>query len=383
MDWLCTLEEDWKDDMFREAVRESIHICNALSPTERFQFIETPHRSFLLVTNILPDDHAVGTREEGAGNAVASDKVMVPGDVVDVPLERVPSEATETAVVTAAASGPGTGAAAPATIARRPSATGSNHNYMIFNSRHITRHKTLFTNPYILYTKEDIQTSLSFNKSAFISKILTRCNVPGVLDHNNVIPVDILMWLLFAGPMSCCSRRHCFGYTKPEVGKPFPVLLPPVLYQNVTDVKTFVNIAEMYVYAWYSEHKLETFGTSFFRDEDIDATITELRGKYKRKHLPLWHVDSRICLFCALYLQNRLCLENNKEDVSKIPLCPIVIQDCVFNVTSIECQPAVAIGHIVPGSDVTTLFPVYQLDKLLSFITIREDGTCVLSGSRQ
>ncbi|AGE10060.1 tegument protein U67 [Elephant endotheliotropic herpesvirus 1A] len=365
MDWLCKLEEDWKDSVFRDAVKDSLDICGAISPNERFTFVETPHHSFLLVTNILPDEHGV-----------IKDKKLTPGDIITPSVTSVPvgnAKDLNHDIYQSSESSNGK------TVLQKGCLRPNNSNYLMFNAKHIPEHHTLFTNAYVSYSKEDIQTSLSFNKSAFISKILSRCNVPGILDHNNVIHVDMLLWLLFAGPLSCCSRTHCFGYTRPDIRRPFPVVLPPILYNDSVDIKMFVNMAEIYVYGWYGDDKIKSFETTFFKNEELQAMIGELRAKYVRKSVPLWHVNSRICLFCALYLQNRLCLENLKHDVNKIPLSPIIIQDCVFNDTNISCQPTVAVGHITPGTNVTKLFPVYQLDKLLSYISLQPDGTCVIT----
>ncbi|AHC02860.1 tegument protein U67 [Elephant endotheliotropic herpesvirus 5B] len=359
MDWLCKLEDDWKEGVFKDAVRESLDICGAISPNERFTFVETPHHSFLLVTNILPDEHGVIKDKKLPRDA--DDASLKPGSLS---CNKDGEICDKNNCVNCSA------------VKRiRP----NTNNYLMFNSKHIPEHHTLLTNAYVTYSREDIQISLSFNKSYFISKILSRCNVPGLLDHNNVIHVDMLLWLLFAGPLSCCSRTHCFGYTRPDIRRPFPVMLPPMLYRDSVDIKMFVTMAEIYVYGWYGDDNIKSFETSFFKDEDLQAMIGELRSKYIRKSVPLWHVNSRTCLFCALYLQNRLCLENLKHDVHKIPLSPVIIQDCVFNDTNISCQPTVAVGHITPGTNVTRLFPVYQLDKLLSHISLQSDGTCVIS----
>lgn len=330
MDTLCKLDERAENDKFEEAVASAMEVCRTLSPNERFTFIKTPTNNFMLVTNVLP---GMRTNIQEVEINSAQTSTSLPSTECFSPLHVYPS---------------------------RPIYDCGTHSF--------------FCDTYSVYTRKEISLCISLNKAKHVKNMLAFVNTPGILEHASVSRPDILLWFLFASPLGFCERPNCLGYSIKGIWRPAPVLLSSYLYKSEVDLNTYFQIAEVYAYAWCKESDFEWTSDCFFPQKDIESMCLELKTRYEEKCVPFFAAHSRICFFCALYLQNRLCLDSGKREESKIPLAPIIINDCVFNECYASTDVSVVAGHHTPGSDAVKLYPVYDLSKIINSIKVVGEG---------
>lgn len=315
------------------AVNMALVACEAASPHDRFRLIETPNENFLLVTNALPRDNG---RRTALNNHVRS-----ADDFFDA-VEAVGSSSGRD----------------------RDGCYG--REYALRGVTRLTREGTLVGGAYIIYGRGHLEQALTLDKRDMIDRILRHVDTPGLLDQHNVCDVEALLWLLFCGPRSFCDSDRCLGYDKDGAGVPFPALLPPLFYEPVTDYLTYVNLAELYVHAWYRGYDFPADGdqgsdglTHAVTLDRIKETLCLVRSRFDGREVPVWTEQSRVCLFCALYQQNRLCLDFANTEAFTTAYSPIVLKDCQCAVTD------VVLSHVLPGRDTVTLFPVYNIGRLL------------------
>ena len=98
--------------------------------------------------------------------------------------------------------------------------------------------------------------------------------------------------------------------------------------------------------------------------------LSDLRAKERicEEEIGNFPLAAQICLFCALYRQNRLCMEYAANNLSMSVFSPIILKDCTF------MQTTVTITQILPGSKEAIIFPVYDIGKLLSALVFSENG---------
>lgn len=353
-------------ERYREAVDAALVACEASSPHDRFRLVETTGGNFLLVTNALPGERSAGTAtvvaestspspyprsssKDGTDDDENDGGDGVFGEFVFPDRERVGgSRGGLTATVPSA----------PAYVARASAV-------LAYDGR-------LLSGSYVIYTKEQLKKSLSPDKRGIVERILRYVDTPGVLDHNNVTDVECLLWLLFCGPRSLCQNPTCFGCDR-ECEVPFPALLPPVFYEPVTDYAAYINLAELYVFVWYRDfdfagESVACYDLGSVALDRAKRTVDSVRARFSDKSVPVWPVSSRTCVFCALYNQNRLCLDLAKNDIGVTAYSPIVIRDCR------EAATSVTLSHVLPGQRVATLSPVYDVGVLLRVLCDSTDG---------
>ncbi|AKT72683.1 Cy130 [Cynomolgus cytomegalovirus] len=339
---------------FDEAVNMALVACEAVSPYDRFRLIETPDENFLLVTNVIPREPAempaVGAEAERTFPTRHHD-VLDGFSNLSVPL---------------------------------PPPCGV-RDYALHNVDRLTYEGELVYGSYVLYRKNHVELSLSSNKAQYVETVLRNAYTPGLLDHHNVCDIEGLLYLLYCGPRSFCSRDTCFGREKH--GCPFPALLPKLFYEPVRDYMTYMNLAELYVYVWYRGYDFPSASDSSSGGDDdelrlplkavsldrLKEVLKAVRGRFVGREVPTWPASSRTCLLCALYSQNRLCLDLARDEAKTVHYSPIVIQDCPAAVTD------VTLSHILPGQTAVTLFPVYHVGKLLDALTETEAGVVSLN----
>lgn len=318
------------------AVGAALVACEAASPQDRFRLIETANGNFLLVTNVLPREKSACSVEGDAdGNASRSSNVF---DALTT-LDRE----------------------------RRAPGLGHGQEYALRNVALGGYDGRLLSGSYIVYTRRQLRSALSLDKRDIVESVLRYVDTPGILDHNNVADVEALLWLLFCGPRSLCENDRCFGCDQEGVGVPFPVLLPPVFYEPVRDYLTYVNLAELYVYVWYRDYDLPLADGEDASGGDLgsvalerlEKVLTSVRQRFSERNVPVWPVCSRTCLFCALYNQNRVCIDFAKNNVRVTSYSPILIRDCRDATTN------VTLSHVLPGNQSVSLFPIYDIGALL------------------
>ncbi|AEV80449.1 protein UL95 [Cercopithecine betaherpesvirus 5] len=338
---------------FDEAVNMALIACEAVSPYDRFRLIETPNENFLLVTNVVPREPAempaVGAEAERAFSERHHDVL----ESFASPSEPLPPLGVR--------------------------------DYALRNADRLTYEGELVYGSYLMYRKSHVELSLSSNKAQYVEGVLRHAYTPGLLDHHNVCDLEGLLYLLYCGPRSFCSRDTCFGREKH--GCPFPALLPKIFYEPVRDYMTYMNLAELYVYVWYRGYDFpSTSDPSPGADDDelrlplkavsldrLKEVLKAVRGRFLGREVPTWPASSRTCLLCALYSQNRLCLDLARDEARTVHYSPIVIQDCAAAVTD------VTLSHILPGQTAVTLFPVYHVGKLLDALIETEPGVVCLN----
>ncbi|AAM00733.1 protein UL95 [Panine betaherpesvirus 2] len=384
---------------FEEAVNMALVACEAVSPYDRFRLIETPSENFLLVTNVIPRESSSAVEapasvpgdddEEGGGGEDNSSSSRFSAFRHDV-LERFAVSAE----------------APPPPCVR---------DYALRNADRVTYDGQLIYGSYLLYRKSHVELALSSNKAQHVEAVLRQVYTPGLLDHHNVCDVEALLWLLYCGPRSFCARDTCFGREKN--GCPFPALLPKLFYEPVRDYMTYMNLAELYVFVWYRGYEFPASATGAgaggapepssassssavptgaaavgdaVPDDDSNGgelhlplkpvsldrlreVLQVVRSRFSGREVPTWPASSRTCLLCALYSQNRLCLDLARDDARTVSYSPIVIQDCAAAVTD------VTLSHILPGQSTVSLFPVYHVGKLLDAISLTDAGLITLN----
>nr|WEG69781.1 protein UL95 [Mastomys natalensis cytomegalovirus 3]WEG69921.1 protein UL95 [Mastomys natalensis cytomegalovirus 3]WEG70061.1 protein UL95 [Mastomys natalensis cytomegalovirus 3]WEG70201.1 protein UL95 [Mastomys natalensis cytomegalovirus 3]WEG70341.1 protein UL95 [Mastomys natalensis cytomegalovirus 3] len=330
-------------DRYREAVDAALIACEASSPRDRFRLVETVGGNFLLVTNALPKENG-DLPISGNGLNKTSDNLF--DDLLSLENERI-------------------GCGLNATVPSAPSYTSRSAAVLSYDGR-------LLSGSYVIYTKEQLRRSLSTDKRTIVDRILRYVDVPGILDHNNVQDVEALLWLLFCGPESVCQNPTCFGRDR-ECEVSYPVLLPPVFYDTVTDYTAYVNLSELYVYVWYRDYDFDSdvsqcYELGSIAMDRIKKTLDSVRERFLDKNVPVWPMTSRTCIFCALYNQNRICLDLAKNDVYLTSYSPIIIKDCR------EASTNVTLSHVLPGQRVASLVPVYDIGDLLRTLCDFSDG---------
>ncbi|AFK83932.1 B95 [miniopterid betaherpesvirus 1] len=328
---------------YDEAVDMALTVCEASAPGDRFRLIETPAESFLLVTNVLP--------KEVAKTEAKIIKYASPRSVDD----DFPGDDLNKACSSNAC---------------------SYREYVPRSVTSISYAGSLLANSYIVYTKTHLEKAMSLDKTAMVSDLLRYVDTPGILSHNNVSDVEALLWLLFCGPKSLCRAGRCLGCDDDGHDVPFPILLPPMFYEPVTDYLTYINLAELYVYVWYKDYEFKTEEEAAYSGEGlrpvtlgrVNDTLSLIRARFTNREVPIWSTASQTCVLCALYQQNRLCLDFVKGNVPATSYSPIILKDCHCAVTN------VTLSHVLPGDGSVTLFPIYNIGTLLTALRRQPTG---------
>ncbi|AFX83409.1 B95 [Murid betaherpesvirus 8] len=332
---------------YREAVDAALVACEASSPRDRFRLVETAGGNFLLVTNALPKERSEQT-QCGDTSLVGSERNE---GVFDGLLSLSDDRAS--------------GAGLIASIPSVPGYAAKTVTALSYDGR-------MLSGSYVVYTKEQLKRSLSTDKRAIVEKILKFVDTPGILDHNNVSDPETLLWLLFCGPQSLCQNPTCFGRDR-ECELSFPALLPPVFYDTVTDYSSYINLAELYVYVWYKDYDFSSESAGCYdlgevAMDRVKKTLASVCDRFGDKNVPVWPISSRICIFCALYNQNRVCLDLAKNDINFTAYSPIIVKDCRDAATN------VTLSHVLPDNRAASLFPVYDIGILSRVLCDSSDG---------
>nr|WEG68817.1 protein UL95 [Mastomys natalensis cytomegalovirus 1]WEG68953.1 protein UL95 [Mastomys natalensis cytomegalovirus 1]WEG71181.1 protein UL95 [Mastomys natalensis cytomegalovirus 1] len=332
-------------EKYKDAVDAALVACEAASPQDRFRLVETPGGNFLLVTNALPKERVESERYSGRERLEESTRDVFDG-LLALDQERC---------------GPGLAATIP-----------SVQGYTARAATSISYDGKMLSGSYVVYTKDQLKRSLSPDKRSIVDRILKYVDAPGILDHNNVQDVEGLLWLLFCGPQSVCQNPTCFGRDR-DCGVPYPVLLPPIFYDNVDDYAAFINLSELYVYVWYRNYDFtseaaQCYDLGSVALDRVKKTVDSVRNRFAERNVPIWPISSRTCVFCALYNQNRVCLDLAKNDVNVTAYSPIIIKECK------DTSTGVTLSHVLPGDRVASLYPVYDIGALLRILCETTDG---------
>ncbi|ANC96561.1 protein UL95 [macacine betaherpesvirus 9] len=316
---------------FSEAVQTALTVCQSAAPNTRLKLIETPTNNFMLVTNVIPTDLKKEKKDSMLNIDTALDKL--------------------------------------ASSFKKPSPKRASKSYLLQNIMNTTTEGIALSGSYIIYTKKHIETAYLLDKTNFIQNILLYAETPGILGHVDVRDLECFLWLAFCGPMSFCKVDNCFGYSKNGYNAPFPVLFPPCIYEKEINHNSFFGLLQIYVLSMYKDFNVEESNLKQKIKKRVTSVIMDLksREKFFEEEIASFHIAAQMCLFCAIYKQNRLCMEYAANNLKMAVFSPIILKDCSF------VQTTVTITQILPGCKGAVIFPVYDIGKLLSALVFSEN----------
>lgn len=240
----------------------------AVTPGQ-FKLIESPMNSFLIVTNVLPDDNVI------TDSAISYDNF----DFKSITFPR---------------------------LKRLQKLVTYKTQELITEEPPTVNLPKQIPGPYITYEKSTWQKILDSDKNVIINEALELLSSPNHWCFCQ--PVDPLpwLWLLFYGPNSFCCDANCL-YAK-SFNCPGLILFPPIIYQPATDISSFMNLVCKYVCYLYQRQDLSKliggmqipFDRS--RLEDVSTLMSEM-------NCDDIHVI-KMCLLCILYKQNQTTYHN-------------------------------------------------------------------------
>lgn len=304
----AALSEDRAEQtQFADAVRQALDLCNNTAPNTRLRLVETPTQNFMLVTNVLPaESDATPTRLDASLNI---------SDALD-DLSR---------------------------SLKKKQKPKKNKTYVLQNVNRTVSFNTVTTGAYIIYTKEMLELALALDKSDFVKSLMQYAETPGVMSFNDVTDLECLLWLLFCGPSSFCQSDQCFGYKLQKYRNAFPIILSPYFYDTSShELGTLFSLAQLYVYAWYKDFHFSTHTVNLKPGsiQRITSLMFELKQKFADQDISPWPIAAQICIFCALYKQNRFCIDYATHNIQTSIFSPIIIKDCSFIQTTVTIPHA-------------------------------------------
>ncbi|AAK95454.1 BGLF3 [Macacine gammaherpesvirus 4] len=297
---------------------------------EQFKLVETPLKSFLLVTNILPQD----TRPWQE----ARDPCQQAGDDYDFsslalelsPLNpRLPEEWRFGEQ----------GGLTPAEPPQVQKGSG-----LCFEA----------------YDGDLMRIALTWNKDEVIGQALQ------ILAHSqtwtSLVPEDPLPWLwaLFYGPRAHCEERHCV-YSAAR-GRRGPILLPTAIYTPRANIEAFLAHLTRCVYALYAD-------VCDWQGEEIAPPFDVSRLNKMAKQLSLLPQEpvciTRVCLLCLLHKQNLNAQYKRPVDT---------YDPCLILTGEAERYLVDAVGNYREAATGTTvLYPTYDLGSIVADMVTYED----------
>lgn len=255
------------DETTRRGYAESVQMAlESCEPTgDQFKLIETPINSFILITNVLPDD---SRRWDGRAEICGAEPAAVgfdlladedDGDVYPADPDAYPDGLS------------GDGLETPA--------VGS--KYLVYEEKAWIRALTL--------NRDDVLT-----EAMEMATNSQNWRMPELVD-----PLPCF-WMVFHGRRSFCESSDCLY--RMRLGVPGPVLYPAHMYRPEQDFTSFVISACRYFKCLYG-------GCDFSPADYPGLPFAPQRAKECLRALdalePGYAYLSRLCLLCHLYRQNR------------------------------------------------------------------------------
>ncbi|AAO12337.1 hypothetical protein KM546_gp30 [Porcine lymphotropic herpesvirus 3] len=257
------------DPELSKKYKKGVELALRLAETSpgQFKLIESPINSFLIVTNISPDD------DRSWDSTVSYDRL----DFKSIHLPRL--------------------ALLRQLVTYKQNDTTDKEEVRMTRNIH---------GPYITYDKSTWQKVLETDKTVIINEALELLSSPE--QWLFCYPTDPLpwLWLLFYGPKSFCTDGNCL-YAKFFHNSGL-ILFPPIIYQPSTDISSFMNMVCKYVCVLYKNQDLsKLIGDQVIpfdrsRLENVQSLISDMN--YNDIHV------TKLCLLCALYKQNQTTYHN-------------------------------------------------------------------------
>lgn len=253
---------DWElNKKYEKAVNLALDICQ--ESKDQFKLVETPLKSFVLVSNVLPDDNRPWT-DHVTNNFDFSSISLTSKKLLSVNKLEFSNIALDSNIY--------------------------------FSSR---RQKDTYK--FASYDYDTLLMALDRNKSTIISDAIELMSDPS--KWTSIVPVDPLpwLWLLFYGNLSTCGEINCLY--KKYFMVPGPILLPVHMYKPNIDICTFMSHVCLSVVSLYGEY--EDLSSAFSIESSLPFTKYRLNNIKDQFNLvtDATYVTRR-CLLCCLYKQN-------------------------------------------------------------------------------
>ncbi|QCF52295.1 UNVERIFIED_ASMBLY: UL95 protein [human gammaherpesvirus 4] len=297
---------------------------------EQFKLVETPLKSFLLVSNILPQDNRPWHEARSSGRVAEDDY-----DFSSLALELLPLNPR---------------------LPEEWQFGGQGWSSRMEPSQPEMGMGLCFE----VFDGDLMRIALAWNKDEVIGQALQ------ILAHSHtwtsLVPEDPLpwMWALFYGLRSHCEERHCV-YAAAR-GKRGPILLPTAVYTPCANIEAFLAHLTRCVYALYLDVR-------DWKGEDIAPPFDVSRLNKMAKQLCLLPQEpfciTRVCLLCLLHKQNLNAQYKRPVDT---------YDPCLILTGEAERYMVDAVGNYREASTGTTvLYPTYDLGSIVADMVTYED----------
>lgn len=305
---------DWElNKKYKRAIDLAMDICQ--ESKEQFKLVETPLKSFLLVSNVLPDDHrpwaSLDTENFDFSNIDLNGVRNVHAAKINF---KVKDEAR------------------------------------VFINTPVSRGHFCFA----AYDFSSVMCSMRQDKNKIISEAIELLANPKT--WNCVIPKDPLpwLWLLFYGKFSICSSENCL-YRK-YFHTSGPVLFPPHIYSPKRDIESFIRHVCAYVAALYGS--LDNFEDAFPKGLELPFSCDRLNNlKHEFNYISDAVYPTRVCLLCCLYKQNIRASKRQIPDAAQ-PVITLTGPAQQFLSGEVGNFRSLSLGH-------NFLFPGYHIEELV------------------
>lgn len=253
---LLALASEDRGSQYADGVRLALDLCEGIAG--QFKLVETPMNSFLLVTNVMPEDGRPWQEHLEAPK-------------LDFSCVRLPK------------------------LRQLDSLLYFNGTDKSLEHPHPCPPPI---KPYLVYDEPAWRAALTVNKDAIISDAITTLSDP---EHwEGVVPEDPLacLWLLYYGNQSFCAASDCLYLSR--FNRPAPILLPPHLYRPCESPTSFIRHACQFVKFLY-HGRTDPLGDApcpFDRARILSALENLRPVSATEAYL------ARLCLVCHLYKQN-------------------------------------------------------------------------------
>ncbi|ARW78097.1 protein UL95 [Common bottlenose dolphin gammaherpesvirus 1 strain Sarasota] len=322
---------------YTNGVKLAMRLCE--HTPGQFKLIETPINSFLLITNIMPEDDRPWQHHLDAAGV----------DFSGLHLPRL--QALDALLGAARNPGASTGQPGHEPPGSRPD-TPETPKSPLPPSGADGRPRAI---AYLCYDSPTWSRALCMNKDAIINEAIGALAVPS--HWQGVIVKDPLpwLWLLFYGKRSFCREEQCMYLERHY--QPGPILLPPALYNPLHNVTSFMaQVCTIVKFLYGGCVRLPDVADAEDLPFDPSRVCHVLNILYQVEDGPAYIANR--CLLCDLKRQNAM----SGKIGSDVGRCLILQEDDEKYIT-----PQIGKSRCTFTGDVF-LWPTYDLGKLLDRI---------------
>ncbi|AAK38233.1 ORF25 [callitrichine gammaherpesvirus 3] len=331
---------------YKQCVKLAIDACQ--DTPGQFKLVKTPLKSFLLVSNIMPQD-----KRDWHGWMDTLDCEDNSPDILadNADERRISGEKGATYCKQYDFSSLSLRCARthkPYTLEE-----SSEHTYE-HTSLECEQHTRSTGLPFAVYDGPILRAALSWNKDDIITGAMQLLAHPRT--WTSLIPEDPLpwIWLLFYGSRSLCDSPHCMY--KETVGRPGPMALPEMALRPEADIESFMGFVTRSVTGLYSD--ITEVGGLI--PESVSIPFDPARLHRVIHQMGLLRCDSlhlsRVCLLCLIYKQN-LTAQYKASLTAPSPCIMLVGEAAKYLVGDVGNYREYKTGS-------TVLFPTYDLKSM-------------------